>query len=134
MRLRLTFTEVAVILMIGLLLLQFALTEYSRYAGRRDGAADAVSDIKSSTLKLQIGGKPQPWTPIYIGMCKERYGIDIERRYACTPTDYQSSYLSAYNEVMLRHISESLDEGFSVSDLISEAHDQWATSHSVADN
>lgn len=126
--------EVIVIGMIGLLLLQFALTEYRQHAGRRDGAADAVSDIESNVLKLQIGGKPQPWTPIYIGICKERYGIDIERRYACTPTDYQSSYLSAYNEVMLRHISASLDDGFSISNLISEAHDQWTTSHSVADN
>ena len=131
-RLRLSFAEVAVSGLAALIISQFVITEYSSYAGRRDGRADAIADMEAGILKLQIGGKPQPWTPIFIRICREGYGVETERQYGCVPSPYRSSYLNAYNEVMEPHISKISGE-FSVSGLIQEAHDEWSRRNALAD-
>lgn len=114
-----SFIALMVLWMVG----SIGYDKYLAWSGTRDGIADAGADINSGTLRLKWGGHAKPWRPNVDRLFKDRYNVDVQYVYGCSPTGYQHNYAKAYNEEIVRHLT-AVRGSFPVEQLMEEARNE----------
>jgi hypothetical protein len=88
------------------------------------GATEAERDIKSGALKLKLSGYPVRWQSVWIGLMKERLGVEVEIAGDCVVTEELRSNIKCYNERMNREIERRFGAGV-VEALFQEARGKY---------
>jgi len=124
MRFRPTRIELLVIVAVVFLLGTTGYDVYATRLGANHGERDAAVDVAAGRLCLKVGGLRRPWNARAEGLFRERYGIELQHVHGCTPTQYESRYVSAYNNVMMDRIVKQVGP-ISMAEVFDAARDEW---------